>query len=108
MNWITNMFSNTPAAPAAPLADDAVILDVRSPAEFAGGHVAGAINLPLDRFVDGYAAIAPDKAAQVLVYCASGARSGQAVQFLQQQGYTQVQNGVSASNVARQFGRALA
>lgn len=108
MNWISKMFSTAPAAAAAPLAADVVVLDVRSPAEFAGGHVAGAVNLPLDRFVEGYAAVAPNKAGQVLVYCASGARSGQAVQFLQQQGYTQVQNGVSASNVVRQFGRALA
>jgi phage shock protein E len=108
MNWLTNMFSSTPPAAAAPLADDVVILDVRSPAEFAGGHVAGAINLPLDRFVNGYAKVVPNKACQVLVYCASGARSGQAVQYLQQQGYAHVQNGVSANNVARQYGRALA
>lgn len=88
-------------------ASQAVIIDVRSPAEFAGGHVEGAINLPLDRFVDGYPQVVPDKQQLVVLYCASGARSEQAVQFLKAQGYAQAINGISARNVAAQLGRAV-
>ncbi len=76
------------------------MIDVRSPAEYASGYVDGALNLPLDRFVQGYAALAPDKSRQLVVYCHSGARSGQAAQFLQQQGYENVVNGISPGAVA--------
>ena len=49
MNWFSRMRS--PAEPAsAPLPGNALVIDVRSPGEYASGHVQGAINLPLDRF----------------------------------------------------------
>ena len=81
-----------------------VVLDVRSPAEYASGHVDGAINLPLDRFVDGYRNVIADITQRVVIYCASGARSGQAVQYLAAQGYANVVNGVSAHQVASSLG----
>ena len=84
-----------------------VIIDVRSPIEYASGHVAGSVNLPLGNFVDGYARLIGDKAQPIVVYCASGARSGQAVQFLQAQGYGNVVNGVSCHHVASRLGKAL-
>jgi phage shock protein E len=107
MTWITSMFPNAPKAADTALSNDAVILDVRSPMEFAAGHVAGAMNLPLDCFVDSYASVLPDKTQEVVAYCASGARSGQAVQYLAQQGYVNVMNGISAHSVARQFQKAI-
>ena len=58
-------------------AQNFIIIDVRSPMEYASGHVEGSVNLPLDRFVDAHAVVIPDKAKQVVVYCASGARSSQ-------------------------------
>ena len=64
-----------------------IIVDVRSPAEYAAGHVDGAINLPLDRLVHELQQTLPDRAAPVLLYCQSGARSGMALQWLRQQGY---------------------
>lgn len=84
-----------------------MIIDVRSPGEFASGHVDGALNLPLDHFVDGYAALAPDKSRQVVLYCQSGGRSGQAVQFLVQQGYSKVVNGISPGAVALKTNRPI-
>lgn len=92
---------------ASTVATQAVIIDVRSAAEFEGGHVEGAVNLPLDRFVDGYPRVAPDKQQLVVLYCASGARSEQAVQYLKAQGYAQVVNGISARNVAAQLDKAV-
>jgi phage shock protein E len=107
MTWINSMFSNAPKAASAALSSDAVFLDVRSPMEFASGHVAGAVSLPLDRFVDHYASVLPDKTQPVVVYCASGARSSQAVQYLAQQGYVNATNGISAHSVAQQFQKAV-
>ena len=83
------------------------MLDVRSPGEYASGCVEGAVSLPLDRFVQEYESLAPDKTRQIVVYCQSGARSGQAVQFLQQQNYANVVNGISAGTVALKTGRPI-
>ena len=70
---------------------DAVLIDVREKDEFAGGHIPGAINLPLSSI-----AASPDKLPQkdtpVYVYCLSGARSRQAAGFLEKNGYTNVNN----------------
>ena len=69
----------------------AILLDVRSPEEYRSGHIPASQNLPLP--VIDYAAISlPDKHAPIFVYCHSGTRSAQAVESLQQQGYTDVQN----------------
>ncbi len=84
-----------------------IIVDVRSPAEYAAGHVDGAINLPLDRLAHELQQTLPDRAAPVLLYCQSGARSGMALQWLRQQGYEQAANGGSAGAVALQLGRGI-
>lgn len=61
------------------------IIDVRSPAEFASGHVKGSINIPLQEL--------PQRMNEILGYpqpillcCASGNRSGQAANFLKTKG----------------------
>lgn len=61
----------------------AVLLDVRSTGEFAGGHLPGAINLPLDKVPS----IAFPKSTPLFVYCQSGARAGSAVSWLKGSGY---------------------
>lgn len=104
MNWFSNAFGQS-AAPAWELAADALIVDVRSPMEFASGHVKGAINLPLDQFAQRFQEVMPQPSQQVILYCRSGARSGQASQFLQQNGYTQVINGINADEVARHIAK---
>lgn len=85
----------------------AVLVDVRSPSEYATGHVQGAVNLPLDRLASDAPAVLPDKAAPLVLYCVSGARSEMAAQWLRQAGYTQVTNGLSAGAVALQSGRSI-
>ena len=67
-----------------------VILDVRTPAEFAGGHIPGSVNLPLDEISAKAGKMLPDKDATLLVYCRSGARSRTASTQLVQMGYTGV------------------
>lgn len=87
--------------------ENCLLLDVRSPGEFAAGHVAGAINLPLDRLTQEVSVHCPDKEQPMLVYCLSGARSGMAVQWLQQTGYAHAVNGGGVSAVALELGRPI-
>ncbi|MFY9310231.1 MAG: rhodanese-like domain-containing protein [Bacteroidia bacterium] len=61
------------------------IVDVRSPAEFAGGHVAGSLNVPLQQIASRLDELKSLETPLVLC-CASGNRSGQAQQYLAQQG----------------------
>lgn len=88
-----------------PLPADAVLIDVRSPAEFGGGHVQGAHSLPLERLAHDLGRIAPDTSAPLILYCRSGARSGAALRQLQALGYTQAVNGGSVEAVAASLGR---
>ena len=70
----------------------AVLLDVRAPQEYAGGHVPGSQNVPLNQLPGQIGALVPDLGTPVFVYCLSGARSRQAVSQLQEMGYTDVTN----------------
>ena len=74
--------------------DNCHIIDVRTPAEFSGGHVAGSKNIPLNEIPD-YVAELSDTDAPIVLCCASGNRSGQATAFLQAQGLDNVYNGGS-------------
>ncbi len=63
----------------------ATIVDVRTPGEFSGGHVADSINIPLQEIQARLTEIKSLKSPLILC-CASGGRSGQASYFLSQQG----------------------
>ncbi len=63
----------------------AQLLDVREPDEFAAGHVAGAINVPLSQLRTRYAELPHDR--RLAVYCAAGQRGYYATRFLLQNGY---------------------
>lgn len=69
----------------------AVLVDVREPSEFRGGHVEGALNIPLGSLATVDKRL-KDKDAPVYVYCLSGARSSRAVGQLKSMGYTNVTN----------------
>lgn len=71
------------------VAEGAALIDVRSPAEFAGGHIAGARNIPLGDVGRRAAEIGP-KDKPVVVYCASGGRSAAAAGQLRSLGFAQV------------------
>lgn len=68
-------------------AENYVIVDVRTPEEFAAAHVAGAINIPVETIADAPAALA-NKDQTIFLYCRSGNRSAQAAGKLAQLGYT--------------------
>jgi rhodanese-related sulfurtransferase len=67
-----------------------ILLDVRTPGEYARGKIAGSINLPVDRVDCDILKVAPDKSAKVYVYCLSGSRSVHAVYVMMKLGYTNV------------------
>ncbi len=64
------------------------LVDVRTPAEFAGGHIEGAVNIPLDSLAQRLDEIPQDQ--PVVVYCRSGNRSATAARQLAQAGYTDI------------------
>lgn len=68
----------------------AVLVDVRSAAEFAQGSAPGTINIPLQELAGRTGEIA--KGVPVVVGCASGSRSGMARMVLRKQGFEQVHN----------------
>lgn len=70
--------------------NDYIILDVRTPAEFAAGHIPGAINLPTQDIAIGDTEPLPDLNQMILVYCRSGSRSLQAAGMLSEYGYTNI------------------
>ncbi len=69
----------------------AQIIDVRTPTEFKGGHIKGAINIPLQNISSQLGRIRKDK--PVITCCASGMRSASAKSILKSNGYMEVYNG---------------
>lgn len=69
----------------------AVLLDVRTPEEYAEGRIPGGKNIPLQR-LDTVDSAVKSKDTPLFVYCLSGARSRQAASILKSRGYTNVQN----------------
>jgi len=76
-----------PPVPGQPL-----IIDVRTTDEYQQGHVREAVNIPFDEIAMRIAALAPDHAAHIVLYCRSGRRASIAEQTLRQLGYQQVEN----------------
>jgi rhodanese-related sulfurtransferase len=64
-----------------------VVLDVRTPAEFAAGHVPGAINIPHTELAARVAELEGARDDDIVVYCRSGARSATALGVLEKSGF---------------------
>ena len=78
------------ASDAVEMLDDRVVIDVRTPAEYAAGHVAGALNIDVEG-QDFAASIEElDKDASYLVYCRSGRRSAIAAEQMADAGFTDI------------------
>ncbi len=69
--------------------EQACLVDVRNPDEFARGHLDGAVNVPLDHVVQGFDGREDEC---LIVYCKSGLRSQRAAQILKRKGYRRVVN----------------
>ena len=93
-----------PAKARETLKAGAIVIDVRSEAEFKKGHLPKALNIPLDRLGEEIARRAPDKNRSILLHCLSGGRSGIGRSMLKRQGYLNVFNLGSYSRAKKIIG----
>lgn len=97
MGFIANILMGGGAAKsneiAAMVKNGAVVIDVRSAGEFAGGHIDGAINIQHDLIERSIGSVVKGKNQAIIVYCHSGMRSAAAKKVLARLDYTQVVNG---------------
>ena len=88
------------------LREGAVLIDVRSRGEFAGGHIDKAINIPIDELARRLKNI--DASKGVVVHCASGMRSSSALSVLREAGITAIANAGSYPSAVAVVKRAFA
>jgi phage shock protein E len=86
----------TPADAKALVQKGAPLVDVRTPEEFAAGHLDGAINIPIDDLDARKGELKKD--ADIVLYCRSGGRSERGRALLAAAGYTKVHNLGAMSN----------
>ena len=100
MSIFSQLFGGGPSGDLkSVIAEGAFLVDVRTPGEFADGHVKGSVNIPLDNLTKEIAKFRDKK--NIIVFCRSGNRSGMAKSLLEQQGFTNVINGGTWQNVAQ-------
>ncbi|AHB42129.1 hypothetical protein RAAC3_TM7C00001G0267 [Candidatus Saccharibacteria bacterium RAAC3_TM7_1] len=81
-----------------------IIIDVREPFEYAGGHVKGALNIPPARLMAGAKELTSvPKDTQIILYCKSGSRSNVSMHFLRQMGFTNLVNGINKDQVNARY-----
>ena len=83
-----------------------LVLDVRTPQEYADGHVPGAVNVPYDQLASRLAEVPQDK--DVVLYCKSGRRAGIAADVLAANGYTRLSHLEGDMNAWLEKGRPVA
>jgi len=89
-----------PAVEQVELSADTMIIDVRTPQEFAEGHLEGAVNIDVNspQFLDTVSTLPTD--GEYFVYCRSGNRSGQAISQMEALGFTSLTNGGSVQEAS--------
>lgn len=78
------------AAEAIGMLGSRIIIDVRNPDEYAAGHIAGAVNIPVEAADFGARVAELDRQGSYLVYCRSGRRSALASDLMAEAGFTDV------------------
>ncbi len=91
--------SSTPA-----LAQGTVVIDVRTPAEYASGHLEGATNIDVSASTFSARIRALDPTAPYFVYCHSGNRAAQAITAMKAVGFAHLTNGMGVQEAARTSG----
>jgi rhodanese-related sulfurtransferase len=93
LNFLKNLFKATPEPDYSELLKQgAIILDVRTGGEYAGGHIKGSTNIAVDALPHSLKKL-KNKEQFIITCCASGVRSSSARKMLKAAGYTSVFNG---------------
>jgi len=92
MSFLKNLFGIKSVDYKALVDEGAIIIDVRTPGEYNGGHIKGSVNIPLDTLERNLGKL-KDKQKPVIICCASGMRSSRAKGILEAKGYENVVNG---------------
>ena len=105
-----SLFTVTACAPTekADMSSYALVIDVRTPAEVATGYLEGAVNYDIQgsSFASDLAAL--DPAANYYVYCRSGNRAGQAIDYMKENGFTgTLTNGGSVESASAETGLSI-
>ena len=105
MGILTTLFGGGASKADLPalIRDGALLIDARSPIEFASGSIDGAINIPHNLIVSEIGSVESNKERPVVVYCQSGGRSRMAAGALKNAGYTNVENGGGIKMLLRQL-----
>lgn len=72
--------------------ENALVLDVREPDEFAAGHIPDAINIPVAKLAERIQELDKFRSRPLVVCCLSGMRAGRACSELKKQGFEQLNN----------------
>jgi phage shock protein E len=107
MGFFGNLVNAISGSGSESIPDNAIFIDVRSPGEAAGGTIDGAINIPLPDIGAKAKGALPKEATPIVVFCASGMRSGMAKKTLQSLGYEQVTNGGGIGSLAIRLGKRI-
>lgn len=81
------------------IANKAIIIDVRTKAEYQNGHIKGSMNIPLQSLNTQLSKLKKDKT--IITCCASGSRSSVAKSILKSNGFTDVHNGGSWTRLSQ-------
>ena len=81
--------------------ENAVLIDVRSPQEFAGGHVTDAVNLPIDTISEAAVSKLASKDQTIILYCHSGGRAAAVHKRMTKWGFSNVHNLKTQSGVQK-------
>ncbi len=100
MGFFSRLFGGGANPLSEILEQGATVIDVRTPAEYRGGHVSGSVNIPLDQIQHKIGKIKKMRTPLVLC-CASGMRSANATQYLKNNNIDNVYNGGRWSKVDR-------
>lgn len=92
---------------AAGVPAGAVVVDVRTPAEYAAGHLAGAVNIDVEAPTFAAEVGGLDRNVQYLLYCHSGSRAGQALAQMSAMGFGHLTNLGSIDTAATTTGLAV-
>ncbi len=101
--WLKKIIGSSESKPALTtlIEEGAILIDVRTQAEYLSGSINKAVNIPLDQLVaksDRYS-----KETPLLVFCRSGMRSQQAKRVLEQLGFQKVYNGGGVRTLIRRL-----